>query len=117
MKTALAAAAIASLGPVVGQHALIVAGAFGGAILALMMADPLPGWWPPVKHILQGMIAAVVSTGALAQIASAAAPAGWGVTPDMLWVPVAAAVALLWREGVGVLRRLISRQGGGEGKP
>jgi uncharacterized membrane protein len=120
VKTALAAAAIASLGPVIGQHALIIAGAFGGALIALMAAEPMRGWWPPVRHVLQGLIAAVVSTSALSQVVSAAAPKDWGVTPDLLWVPVAALVAALWREGLAVMRRLIAKQGGGtggEGKP
>ena len=113
VKTALAAAAIASLGPVVGQHALIIAGAFGGALIALMAAEPMRGWWPPVRHVLQGLIAAVVSTSALAHVASAAAPKDWGLSPDLLWVPMAALVAALWREGLSVVRRLISKQAGG----
>jgi len=119
VKTALAAAAIASLGPVVGPHALIIAGAFGGALLALMAAEPMQGWWPPVRHVLQGVIAAIVSTSALAQVASAVAPATWGVSPDLLWVPVAAVVAALWREGLTLLRRLAAKHigGSGEGKP
>ena len=120
VKTALAAAAIASLGPVIGQHALIIAGAFAGALFGLMAAEPMRGWWPPVKHVLQGIIAAVVSTGALAQVASAAAPASWGVTPDLLWVPVAALIAAFWREGVAIVRRLLAKHtgaSGGEGKP
>ena len=115
MKTALAAAAIASLGPVIGQHALIIAGAFGGALIALMAAEPMRGWWPPVRHVLQGLIAAVVSTSALAHVASAAAPKDWGLSPDLLWVPMAALVAALWREGLSVVRRLISKQAGGPG--
>lgn len=117
VKTALAAAAIASLGPVIGQHALIIAGAFGGALIALMAAEPMRGWWPPVRHILQGVIAAVVSTSALSQVASAMAPKDWGVSPDALWVLVAALVAGLWREGLSVLRRLIASKTGGEGEP
>jgi uncharacterized membrane protein len=115
VKTALAAAAIASLGPVIGQHALIIAGAFGGALIALMAAEPMRGWWPPVRHVLQGLIAAIVSTSALAQVASAMAPKDWGLSPDLLWVPMAAVVAALWREGLGVLRRLVSKQAGGTG--
>ena len=116
VKTALAAAAIASLGPVVGQHALIIAGAFAGALFGLMLTEPMRGWWPPVKHTAQGLIAAIVSTGALAQVASGVAPASWGVTPDLLWVPVAAAIAAFWREGVAIVRRTLAKHSG-EGKP
>lgn len=116
VKTALAAAAIASLGPVVGQHALIIAGAFAGALFGLMAAEPMRGWWPPVKHIAQGLIAAIVSTSALAQVASAVAPASWGLSPDLLWVPVAALIAAFWRDGVAIVRRVLARHAG-EGKP
>jgi len=115
VKTALAAAAIASLGPVIGQHALIIAGAFGGALIALMAAEPMRGWWPPVRHVLQGIIAAVVSTSALSQVVSAMAPKDWGLSPDLLWVPVAAIVAAMWREGLDALRRLAARKSGGGG--
>lgn len=59
------AAISASLGPVVGPWALVISGAFLGAVWAVADADT-PTCWSGVPIFLRGFIAAVLFTGLLA---------------------------------------------------
>ena len=74
LNTTLAVAAVASLGPLVGEYALIVLGAFGGALLALQrVQDPMPRWWQPLTHIGGNVTAALLFTGVASSVVAAAA--------------------------------------------
>ena len=63
IKTTLAVAAVAALGPLAGEYALILMGAFGGSLLALHRADPMPKWWQPLAHVGGGVVAGLMFGG------------------------------------------------------
>jgi hypothetical protein len=112
-KTALAALATAALGGVGGQYALILVGAFGGAALSLAMREPMQRWWQPLTHIGAGVTAGVLFTGLAAHGATALAPASWGLSEDLLWMPLAAIVAAGWRQVPALAMAYANRKIGG----
>ena len=63
------AAISAALGPIVGPWAMVIVGAFLGAVWAVADADT-PTAWAGVPIFLRGFIAAVLFTGALAVMAA-----------------------------------------------
>lgn len=108
LNTTLAVAAVASLGPLAGEYALIVLGAFGGALLALQrVKDPMPKWWQPLTHVGSNVTAALLFTGVASSVVAKLLPDAWGISIDMLWVPIAAAVAMYWRDAAGAVPALV----------
>ena len=98
LKTALAVAAVAALGPLAGEYALILIGAFGGALLSLQRSEPMPKWWQPLSHVGTGVLAGMLFTSAGSSALSHILPDSWGISTDMLWLPLSAAVARYWRD-------------------
>lgn len=115
VKGALAVAAVAALGPLAGEYALILMGAFGGALLALQRAEPFARWWQPLAHVAGSVIAGMMFTGVASAAAAHALPESWGIATDMLWLPVAAAVAMYWRDAAGLVPGWLKRRTDNDG--
>lgn len=112
LKTTLAVTVVAALGPLAGELALILLGAFGGGLLALQNEEePMPRWWQPIVYVGANMLAGLMFATVASAITVAVLPAAWGVSVDMLWTPVAALVAMYWRQAAGALPLLIDRFG------
>lgn len=110
LKTALAVAAVAALGPLAGEYALILMGSFGGALLALHKAEPMPKWWQPLAHVGAGVTAGLIFGGGGSAVAAHVLPDTWGVAPDMLWLPLSAGVAMYWREVSSLVPEWLKRR-------
>lgn len=107
LKTALAIAAAAALGPLAAEYSMLLAGAFGGALLALQRADPMPRWWQPVMHVGGGVLAGTVFGGIASSMGSHYLP-DWA-SPDTLWVPGSAIIAMYWRDAAAGVPELLRR--------
>ena len=107
LKTALAVAAVAVMGPLVGEYALIVLGSFLGAILALQRSTVLQKWWQAVLNVLTSMIAGTLFCGIASAGLASVLPA-WA-SADMLWVPGSALIAMYWRDAADMVPRLLQR--------
>ena len=111
IKTTLAVAAVAALGPLAGEYALILMGAFGGSLLALHRADPMPKWWQPLAHVGGGVVAGLMFGGGGSALASRLLPESWGISTDMLWIPLSAVVSMYWRDADKLVPGWIKRRG------
>lgn len=104
--TLLLAALIASFGPLVGQYMVILGGAFGGCLVALMSAPP-SSLGRGVLYIGKGTVASIFITGPIAYV--------W---TSQLGLPVGEILALasffVGLRTDWVLDKLTRRVGGGE---
>lgn len=105
--TGLAALAVALLGPLTGQHALIVFGALAGALWPLSEASTQShraGAWLLLRVVLM----AVVFTGLVAHVLQRYA----GIEPDLSLGPIAFCIAALgngWRPVMDTLGDALRR--------
>lgn len=108
------AAISAALGPIVGPWAMVLVGAFLGAVWAVADADTKTAW-AGVPVFLRGFIAAVLFTGVLATVAAPHV----GAAAEFLLFPLAGLLAWQHRrvpELVDVvLQRVRGRRGGDDG--
>ena len=114
LKTALAVAAVAALGPLAGEYALILLGGFFGSMLALQRMVEQVRWWAAVALVLSGTLAGTLFAGVAASILAHYLP-DW-VSVDMLWVPLAALIAMYWRDASDQVPRLL-KSWRGKGTP
>ena len=110
LKSSLGIAAVLAMGPVVGEYAIIVLGSFFGAILALQLSPVLRTWLQACGHVANSMIAGVLFGGA-ASVGIASLLPSWG-SPDLLWFPLPALIAMFWRNAADIVPKLLQRWAG-----
>ena len=107
LKTTLAIAAAAVMGPLIGEYSLILLGGFLGALLALQRTTPrLPGWQALV-FVLTSMIAGTLFCGVASAGLVSILPSWASV--DLLWMPVAGAIAMYWQVLADMVPKLLQR--------
>jgi hypothetical protein len=87
----------ATLGPVWGEYAFILAGAFIGGYAGLSLyPERKDGFTKPLVHVLTGIGLALMLTPAGAVIASNALPQAWKFTADLALPVIAVAIGAFW---------------------
>lgn len=120
-KVTLFAAIAALVGPLAAEYSLILAGALVGGFAGLSIrATPLPGWWAPLRHVVMGVMLALVLTPTGAAVAVWALPIGMALSIDALLPIVALGIAAFWHRalsdwGPALLQRWVgSKRASGE---
>lgn len=100
-KVTLFAALAALVGPLAAEYSLILAGALVGGFAGLSIrTEPLPGWWAPMRHVLLGVLLALLLTPAGASVAMWALPAGLALSVDSALPVVALAIGAGWHRAL-----------------
>jgi len=110
VKSALAGVVIGALGAAGGEWALVAVGAVFGAFLALSKAAPMTRWWQPLTHLGGSITAGLAFAGLASVILTKVLPESWGLSTDLLWIPVATAIARYWREADALIPKLLRRK-------
>ena len=119
-KVTLFAALAALVGPLAAEYSLILAGALVGGFAGLSIRNaPLPGWWAPLRHVLMGVLLALILTPVGASAALWALPVGLALTVDAALPVVALAIAVGWHRaltdwGPALIGRWLPKRGDGE---
>lgn len=120
-KVTLFAALAALVGPLAAEYSLILAGALVGGFAGLSIrAEPLPGWLAPMRHVLMGVMLALLLTPAGAAVAMWALPAGLALSVDAVLPIVSLAIGAGWHRalaewGPALLARWLPKRGDGGG--
>lgn len=113
LKSATAAIVVGYLGAALGEYSFILMGAVVGGVVAVEL-DEKSGTWPRALRVFGiGVGVSSVLGSAVASWAPNVAPAGWGLTADQLWMPVAFGLAAFWQPGARVIMTALKRFGGG----
>jgi len=100
-KLTVLAALAATLGPVWGEYAYILAAAFIGGYAGLSLyPERKTGIVRPTVHVLTGIGLALMLTPAGAVIASNIVPATWSFTVDLALPVVAVAIGAFWHPAI-----------------
>lgn len=112
LKSATAAVVVGYLGAALGEYSFIMMGAIIGGVVAVELDEKSGTWRRALGVFFTGVGVALGCTSAVANLAPHIAPAGWGLTPDLLWAPVAAGLAAFWRHGAQAIVANLKRLGG-----
>jgi len=110
-KVTLFAAIAALVGPLAAEYSLILAGALVGGFAGLSIrAAPLPGILGPLRHVLMGVMLALLLTPAGAAVAQWALPATLALSVDALLPIVALGIGACWHKAMAEwMPRLLAR--------
>lgn len=117
MKAGIAAVIIATAGPLAAEVSMLTLGGLVGGVVAVAVDQrPNPTLWRSLATVSIGLGVALVLGGAVAQVVPRLEwLQSYGLSPDLLWAPVAFALAAFWRPAIATTGRLISgwRRGAG----
>lgn len=100
-KLTLMAALAALVGPLAAEYSLTLAGALVGGFAGLSIrAEKLPGWWAPTRHVVMGVLLALLLTPAGAAVALWALPEGMAMPVESVLPIVAGAIGVWWHRAL-----------------
>lgn len=117
-KVTLFAALAALVGPLAAEYSLILAGALVGGFAGLSIrTEPLPGWWAPMRHVLLGVLLALLLTPAGASVAIWALPTGLALSVDAVLPIVSLGIGAGWHLaltewGPALIAKWLPKRGG-----
>jgi hypothetical protein len=114
LKSASAAIVVGYLGAALGEFSFILMGGMIGGVIAVELDERSGSFWRALRVMGIGVGVALVFGGAVASVAPNVAPEAWGLSPDILWAPVAAALAAFWQHGARAIVAALKRLGGGK---
>ena len=89
------------LGSVAAEYSLILAAALVGGFAGLSIrTEKLPGWWAPTRHVVMGVLLALLLTPAGAAVALWALPEGMALPVESVLPIVAGAIGVWWHRAL-----------------